>query len=259
MNFRKFLGILLWGLCGSLSLGGQVLPEPMSPPRLVNDFAGILTTAQQNELEHKLIDFDRQTSTQIAVVTLSDLQGYEPADYAQRLHDKWGVGRAGKNNGILVLVKPKTPDSRGEVFISVGYGLEGVVPDITAGRIIDTEMLPAFREGDYYQGIDRAVHVLMGLTAGEFSAEEYNDHSLPRGMFSGFLLFGIFVLWILLFRSRRGGGNGSGHNGSSGGGGWIPPVIIGRGFGGFGGFGGGGGFGGFGGGSSGGGGGGRSW
>lgn len=251
-----------FGLCGTLSLWGQDFPEPMSPPRLVNDFAGVMTVAQQDNLERKLVDFDRRTSTQIAVVTLDDLKGYEPADYAQRLHEKWGVGRSGKDNGILLLVKPKTPDSKGEVFISVGYGLEGVVPDITAGRIIDTEMLPAFRSGDYYQGIDQATQVLMGLTAGEFKADEYGGTSWPRGMFPGFVLFGFVVLWLLLSHSRRGGGDDSGHNGGSGGGRWIPPVIIGRGFGGFGGGtsgGGFGGFGGFGGGASGGGGGGRSW
>ena len=238
---------------------GQVLPQPMSPPRLVNNFAGIMTPEQQNALEQTLIDFDRQTSTQIAVVTVSDLQGYAPADYAQRLHEQWGVGRAGKDNGILILVKPKTPDARGEVFISVGYGLEGVVPDITAGRIIDSEMLPAFREGNYYQGIDRAVHVLMGLTAGEFKPDEYTGNRFPPGMLPGFILFGFFVLWILFSRRRGGGGDDSGQNGSSGGGRWIPPVIIGRGFGGVGGFGGGGGFGAFCGGASGGAGGGRSW
>lgn len=258
MSLRQVVCTFVTLCCSFVSLVGQELPEPMSPPRLVNDYVGVMTASQQQNLERKLVDFDRQTSTQIAVVVLPDLQGYEPADFAQRLHEKWGVGRSGKDNGILVLVKPKTPDSRGEVFISVGYGLEGVVPDITAGRIIDTEMLPAFREGDYYQGIDRATDVLMGLTAGEFKADEYSGGSLPRGMFPGFVLFGFVVLWMLLSNSRRGGGNDSGHNSGNGGGGWIPPVIIGRGFGGFGGFGSGG-FGGFGGGDSGGGGGGRSW
>ena len=97
----------------------------MSPPHLVNDFAGLLDEAQRRSLEQKLADFDRETSTQITVVTVDDLDGYAPADYAQRLHDKWGVGRKGKDNGILILVKPSQPDSRGEAYISVGYGLEG--------------------------------------------------------------------------------------------------------------------------------------
>lgn len=252
---RTVLVVVLWAACVTAAVA-QTLPEPMSPPRLVNDFAGLMTPAQRQALEEMLVDFDRQTSTQIAVVTVDDMQGYAPSDYAQRLHEQWGVGRSGKDNGIVVLVKPKTPDSRGEVFISVGYGLEGVVPDITAGRIIDAEMLPAFREGDYFRGIDRAVGVLMGLTSGEFKADDYGGGSLPDGMIPGFVFFALLILWLVLSNSRRGGG---GNSGGSGGGRWVPPVIIGRGFGGFGGGHSGGGFGGFGGGMSGGGGGGRSW
>ncbi len=93
----------------SLPLVAQQLPDQMSPPRLVNDFAGLLDEAQRRSLEQKLADFDRETSTQITVVTVDDLDGYAPADYAQRLHDKWGVGRKGKDNGILILVKPSQP------------------------------------------------------------------------------------------------------------------------------------------------------
>lgn len=157
----------------------------MSPPRLVNDFVGLLTSEQQNALEQKLEAFDRKTSTQIAVVAVDDLDGYAPGDYAQRLYDKWGIGRKGKDNGILILVKPKTAASNGQVFISVGYGLEGVAPDITAGRIIDTEMLPEFRKGDYYAGIDRAATVLMKLTEGEFTADAYGKQGDPAGLTGG--------------------------------------------------------------------------
>ena len=150
----------------SLPLVAQQLPDQMSPPRLVNDFAGLLDEAQRRSLEQKLADFDRETSTQITVVTVDDLDGYAPADYAQRLHDKWGVGRKGKDNGILILVKPSQPDSRGEAYISVGYGLEGVIPDITAGRILDQEMIPEFRRGSVYDGLDKATNVLMQLSCG---------------------------------------------------------------------------------------------
>lgn len=151
----RFLRMFLfWAALAPAGISAQDLPEPMSPRRLVNDFAGLLSDSQRQALERKLVDFDRETSTQIAVVTVDDLGDYAPSDFAQRLHDKWGVGREGKNNGILVLVKPSVPGSRGEAYISVGYGLEGVIPDITAGRILDNEMIPRFREGDIYGGID---------------------------------------------------------------------------------------------------------
>lgn len=247
---KFWLGLCLLWMALSVPFGAFSLPEPMSPPRLVNDFAGLLDDVQRQTLEQKLENFDRETSTQIAVVTVTDLEGYAPADYAQRLHEKWGIGQKGKDNGILILVKPSTVDSRGEAFISVGYGLEGVVPDITAGRILDVEMIPAFREGDIYAGVDRSVDVLMQLTRGEFTAEEYNG---AQGPGAGALILFIVLLFMMLFFSsgRRSGGN-DGHSG----GGWIPPMIFRGGSGGGGSFGG---FGGFGGGSSGGGGAGRSW
>ena len=254
---KRLFILLCASLLGVVGAAGQNLPEPMSPPRLVNDFVGLLTSKQQNALEQKLEAFDRKTSTQIAVVAVDDLDGYAPGDYAQRLYDKWGIGRKGKDNGIFILVKPKTAASNGQVFISVGYGLEGVVPDITAGRIIDTEMLPEFRKGDYYAGIDRAATVLIKLTEGEFTADAYGKQGDPTGLTGGLILFIVFIVFALLSRGGRGkGGDGTGNSGGRRGM-WIPPVIIGgRGGGGFSG---GGGFGGFGGGMSGGGGGGRSW
>ena len=122
---KRLFILLCASLLGVVGAAGQNLPEPMSPPRLVNDFVGLLTPEQQNALEQKLEAFDRKTSTQIAVVAVDDLDGYAPGDYAQRLYDKWGIGRKGKDNGILILVKPKTAASNGQVFISVGYGLVG--------------------------------------------------------------------------------------------------------------------------------------
>jgi len=238
----------------SLPLVAQQLPDQMSPPRLVNDFAGLLDEAQRRSLEQKLADFDRETSTQITVVTVDDLDGYAPADYAQRLHDKWGVGRKGKDNGILILVKPSQPDSRGEAYISVGYGLEGVIPDITAGRILDQEMIPEFRRGSVYDGLDKATNVLMQLSRGEFTADQYAGRDEGGGVAVG--LVAILVLFFLFGAGRKGGGHGG--NGSRGGGGWFPPIFLGGGSRGGGSFGGGG-FGGFGGGMSGGGGAGRSW
>ncbi len=238
---------------------GQNLPDPASPPRLVNDFAGLLTSEQQNALEQELEEFNLRTSIQIAVVTVSELDGYSVGDYAQRLHDKWGIGQKGKDNGILILVKPKTTSSKGEAFISVGYGLEGVIPDVIAGRIIDTQMLPEFLQGRYYAGISQAVIALTNLTEGEFSAgasdkrkqETESDWLVPLIFFAVFALFSFFSRGKggkRGDRNNRGNGNGGSRRGV-----WIPPIILGGRGGGYGGFGG------FGGGMSGGGGGGRSW
>ena len=115
----------------------QDIPERPVPPRLVNDFAGMLKADEVSMLEQKLVAFSDSTSTQIAIVIVPSLGGYDKADYAQRLGEKWGVGQKGKNNGVLILIKPKTAGSDGQVQISTGYGIEGAIPDLLSGEIID--------------------------------------------------------------------------------------------------------------------------
>ena len=127
----------------------QDIPERPVPPRLVTDMAGIFSPDKVAQLEKKLVWFNQQTSTQIAIVTVKDLHGYDISDFAFRLGDKWGVGQKGFNNGIVILIKPKTNEEKGRIFIATGYGLEAVVPDAIAKRIVEVEILPEFRKNNY--------------------------------------------------------------------------------------------------------------
>ena len=254
------------------------IPPPPDPPSLVTDYAGLLSGGQRMSLEMKLAEYDAVYSTQIAIVTIKDLGGMEPADFADRLGEAWGVGRAGKENGVLILVNPGQDNQRGNVHISVGYGLDGVIPDITAKRIVDREILPNFREGRFYEGLDQATNVLMQLAAGEFPAQEYNSQGdspvIGIGIFVFLLIIFIFLVsqkrkahynvgkdipfwtWLWLMGNASQGTKGSWGDFSSGRG------SFGSGTGSFGSgrsFGGGGSFGGFGGGRFGGGGAGGSW
>ncbi len=252
-------------------IAAQDFPEKPFPPRLVNDFAGMLSTQDVYALEEKLVAYEDSTSTQIAIVTVSDLRGYDKADYAQRLAEKWGIGQKGLNNGVIILVKPKTNESSGQVKIAQGYGLEGVIPDIICGQIVDYEILPEFRNGTYYGGLDKATSTLMSLASGEYPADQYGkSKGNDLGNIAPIILFIIFLIIIMFMRSNGGSNQkhisrkglplwlllsmmnsgGKKHDGSWGG-------FSGGGS--FGGGGGGGGFGGFGGGSFGGGGAGGSW
>lgn len=262
--------VLIW-IAAVIALHAQsLLPRP-EPPRLVNDLAGILSAGEMQALENKLVAFNDSTSNQIAVVIVSDLQGYDRSEFAYRVARDWGVGQGDFNNGLLVLVKPKSASSNGQVFIATGYGLEGAIPDIACADIIDREIIPRFRENDYYGGIDAGTNVLMSLAAGEYSYDSYagggSSGSIPGVIIFLMILVFIFIisagssnnkhlrrngssnlpLWLLL--SMMGGGKS--HSGSWGG------FSGGSGGGGF--SGGGGGFGGFGGGGFGGGGAGGSW
>jgi hypothetical protein len=109
MNKLYKITLFLSLLLAVPSLYAGDFPEKPTPPRLVNDLAGFLTQQENNRLESKLEQFARETSTQIAIAIVPDLHGYDPGDYAARLAEKWGVGQKGKENGILILVKPKTP------------------------------------------------------------------------------------------------------------------------------------------------------
>ncbi len=151
----------------------QQIPNRPSPPRLVNDFTNTLTISQANNLEYKLRNYNDTTSTQIAVVFVNDLQGTTAADFAYQIGEKWGVGTK-ENNGIVILVKPKN-ETKGEVFISVGYGLEQYVPDALAKRIIENQMIPAFKYNDYYSGVNNAIDSIIKLASGGFSSDKSTE------------------------------------------------------------------------------------
>jgi uncharacterized protein len=263
---KSLVSVVILVTLFSYIISAQDFPGKPVPPRLVNDFAGLLTSQESNSLEGKLVAYNDSTSTQIAIVTISDLQGYDIADYAQRLAEKWGIGQKGLNNGIIVLVKPKTSESsRGEVNISPGYGLEGVIPDLVCSQIIDNEILPEFRNGNYYQGLDNATSTLMSLASGEFPADQYGkSKGSDLSNMAPFIFFIIFLLILIFIRSS----GGSNHKNISRKGLplWMLLTMMNSGsnrhsgsWGGFSGGGGGGGFGGFGGGSFGGGGASGSW
>ncbi len=178
---------------------------PSKGNTMVNDYAHMLSNREAQNLEAKLVQFNRETSNQIAVVTLDDLHGYDPNDYAQRLAEQWGIGQQGKNNGILILVKPKTVSSRGQAAISVGYGLEGSVPDAIAFQIVQKELIPHFKQNDISGGLNAASDVLISLTKGEFTAEQYASKGGSGGKPVGVLLlvFMVFIIRILISGGRR--------------------------------------------------------
>lgn len=266
--FKKQLFIILLLFAASFTYG-QSIPDPMNPARLVNDFSGLFSSEQTSSLESKLREFNNKTSTQIVVVTVNSLDGMDISQFTTELAHKWGVGQDKKDNGIVVVLKPKTTDSKGEIFIAVGYGLEGAVPDITAKSIVSNEIIPMFKNNDMYGGVDKGVAVLMSLVGGEYTADEYQKQNEDKVPLRLILVIAFIFLGIIVISINKSEHIDMGQNGDKIGGGVVPPFILfggmgksGSDFGSFssgrGGFGGGG-FGGFGGGGFGGGGAGGSW
>jgi len=227
----------------------QTFPEINSPAKLVNDFVDILSADEERLLENKLEAFDDSTSTQITIVSLSNLDGEPASSYAPKLAEAWGIGNKQRNNGILILVSMDNPR---EVFIATGYGVEEFVTDGLAKRIINEHMLPAFKQQRYYDGLNQGSDDLMQLLKGTFKG--FGKKKKSKNVPAFFVVLGIVLLVIFSSRGHRGGGfrtyGRPGWGGfPMGGGGWHSG----------GGSSGGGGFGGFGGGSFGGGGAGGSW
>src|SRR3984893_67468 len=152
---------------------GQNIPPPPSPPRLVNDFAHVMTADQVNELEAKLVAYDDSTSIQIAVVTVPTTGDYAIEDYALKILRDWKVGNKKTNNGLVILAAIQDH----KVFIATGYGMEGSVPDITAKEIVENEIVPNFKQQNYYRGFDVAVDAIIKASRGEYTAPSgYNQH-----------------------------------------------------------------------------------
>jgi uncharacterized protein len=188
----------------------NAIPTRPVPQRLVNDQASIFTPDQKEDLERMLVAFDDSTSNQIAVVTVLDLEGYPASEYATRIGLEWGVGSEKFDNGVVLLVKPRVGNSYGEVFIAVGYGLEGAIPDAYAKRIVDTELIPHLSEGDYYGGVVAACEVLMKLASGEISELREDDGEDVAWVIASIFLVITIVIIVIALNSKGGSGNGGG-------------------------------------------------
>ncbi|MDF2380397.1 TPM domain-containing protein, partial [Nostoc ellipsosporum NOK] len=202
----------------------KAIPARPNPPRLVNDFTGTLTPDQAKTLEDKLVAYDDSTSNQIAVIIVSDLKGYSAEDFAMAIGRQWGVGNKDFNNGVVLLVSTGGGDGNRDVTIQVGYGLEGVITDYTSHAIIETELVPNFKAGNIYRGLDEATTELFKAAEGRYKAPEgYGSRRKGSGGISPLLVI-IIVVIALVIMGIGGGSNGGyvsrrGYTGW-GGGGW---------------------------------------
>lgn len=224
-------------LAAALLAAGSALAAPAIPKArgYVNDNAGILSPAAKGQVERFLADFERTDSTQISVLTVPSLEGEDLEGYAVRIAQAWGIGQQGKDNGALLLVAKEERAVR----IEVGYGLEDRLTDLLAGRIVDQEIVPRFKAGDFDGGIKAGVQAMVDATRGAYTgdpAARKKKQRFPYEALIWLLFLGPGVLRMFAGNHRPGGRRGGFHIGGGGFGGGG----FGGGGGGFGGFGGGG-------------------
>src|SRR5918995_237700 len=199
----------------------------------VNDRAGLLSERDQKELDAALARFEAETTDQIVVATLESLQGLSIEEYGYQLGRHWGIGQEGKDNGALLIVAPEER----EVRIEVGYGLEGELTDAQSRTIIETRILPYFREGDFATGIKAGVAAMIETLGGSYDPAlppvQIGESDRAPSPFPLAIALPIIVMIVLnrLFGRRRRGryrgyggpvivpGDWGGRHGGSGGGG----------------------------------------
>lgn len=221
-KIKNFILVLL--LFSSQIILGQNsdFPEKPNPPRLVNDFTMTLSQEETSALEQKLRNYNDTTSSQIAIVVVKSIGDYEINQYATELAMKWGIGQKGKNNGILIL----WATANRKIYIATGYGMEEKVPDIIAKRIVNELIIPNFKLGQYYQGLNVATDEIIARMSGQFKGDDKQDDGKFPFVFFIILLF---VLLIFMYIARKNGGRGNRFNDRNRGGGFMGggmPWII---------------------------------
>ena len=218
---------------------------PALTGRVVDD-ANILTPQTKADLDQKLAALEQNTSRQLVVVTIPSLGGYEISDYGYQLGRAWGIGQAKLNNGILFIIAPTEHKTR----VEVGYGLEPIVTDAFSSVVIQTQVLPKFRKGDFNGGVEAGANALIEQLSLETSEAEKRAAAAAQkhgqgdggGGLAGFLV--TLVIFIFIARMFGGwgllpflfmGGGGRGGGWSGGGGGWSGGGGFGGGGGSFGG------------------------
>ncbi len=263
MRFVCFIALLWSTSIQAANFDCSLTPPPASQQdKLVWQYTDLLSKSEEQQLNAKLVAFARETSNRLLVIVVDTLCGLPEWDLAFDIGERWGIGKKGFDNGIVLLVKPNGPPGQRKVFIATGYGLEGAIPDLRAKQVVEGYIIPKFKSGDYHAGLDAATTVLMAMAKGEFNEESLGEHPFPWPLLVIRIIIFVAVFWSWKGRVKRYSKTNnvdfwtamlllnqmdrrhSGRWGGGGGGSWS---------------GGGGGFGGFGGGSFGGGGAGGSW
>ena len=197
--FSLFLSLIFFGI------QAQDIPPKPNPPRLVNDYAKQLSAGEIAQLEQKLVAYNDSTSSQIVLVIIPSTGDYAMADYALKIGREWGVGQKDKNNGIVLL----WASTDRKIYIGVGDGMEGAIPDAIAKRIISTIITPDFKNGQYFQGLNRGIDAIFKYSTGEYKADASDNDGGEEGM-SPLLIFIIIfgVIIFIIYRNKNGGGGG---------------------------------------------------
>ncbi|WP_435181179.1 TPM domain-containing protein [Cellulophaga omnivescoria] len=205
MKYPKASLFLLFLFVANFTLAQYKIPEKPQLQTSVYDYAKLLSTTEKNSLERKLISYSDSTSTQIVIAIIPSTEGENITFLGAEWGHKWGLGQKGKDNGILILLAKNDR----KIAINTGYGVEGRLPDITAHQIINNVIIPEFKTGSYYNGLNYGADAIFSALKGEFK-ENRNLTKFRLESFLPFIVFFIIIL-ILINKKRNNGGNNGGN------------------------------------------------
>jgi len=214
MKYLRGSFFVLFLFCITTALGQYTIPDKPKVETSVYDYISLLSSQESKALEQKLIGYSDSTSTQIVVAIIGSTEGENINYLGAQWGQKWGIGQADEDNGILILL---ARDDR-KIAINTGYGVEGALTDALSKRIIQNIIIPEFRGGDYYAGLDKGSDVIFQVLTGEFKEERSGDYEsasdVVKGVgilfFIGMIILIIVIIIIIANRNNKGGGRGGG-------------------------------------------------
>jgi uncharacterized protein len=210
---RMLLIFVLAVVCGGAARAAEVMPPP--PTDYFNDYANVVSPDTAERLNQELQQFDHDTTTQIVVAIYPTMQSDSSVDdYAVRIFNTWKVGGKKYNNGAVLFVFMQ----QHKMFIQTGYGLEGALPDALCKQIIDEQITPRFKQGDYAGGLSAGVDAILAATKGEYKGRDTSADRLIITVVSvlGAALFILIFVWGWLYSKRQAAKQGARHYSSSG-------------------------------------------
>jgi uncharacterized protein len=208
---KNILLVVFFGLffAGS-SLAQYEIPTTPNKQTSVYDYSKLLSSSEARRLEQKLLRYSDSTSTQIVLIIINSLKGEDINYLAANWAEKWKIGQKGKDNGVILMMSKNDR----KVAIQTGRGTEGALTDLMSKRIIESRIIPEFKRGNYYKGLDKGTDGIFEVLSGEFKETRKRKRKKKGKGFSGVLPFIVIVFLFFAFRNRGGGKNGGRRSGS---------------------------------------------
>ena len=207
INFSKTFWIVLVCMFTQIGLAQFTIPEKPSLQTSVYDYAKVLSDSEKQQLEEKLVRYSDSTSTQIVVVTIDNLKGEDIGILAPKWGHEWGVGQAKEDNGVFILLSKEDR----KIWIAPGYGVEDKLIAGTTGEIVREIIIPEFKAGSYYNGLDKGADAIFDVLKGKYKGTR--KHGLSNGVSPIVILLVLFVIVLIIVSSVKGNGKGNGRGG----------------------------------------------